>query len=179
MRRLFALAMGALLFCPPAGADIDNSAYEAGGVVRDPRERTRLERQLRQEEEAGRRRAAEEAARAEQERLEAAAREAARPYPERLTEQHCTICHTAENYASTSHTWIGWRLVVARMVWLNDAPIPFDAQGIIADYLAEAHAARREDQLIEFAYVAMALIPFLVAPWVVLLVLGPGRFRGH
>jgi hypothetical protein len=171
MRRLLALAAGAMVFSQPAGADIDNSAYDAGGAVRDPRERTRLERQLRQDVEADRRRAAAEAKRVEHLRQEAIAQNAARPYPERLTEQHCTLCHTAENYTAKRHTWLGWRLVVARMVWLNDAPIAFDAQGIIANHLAETYVALPDEEVAEFAAAAAAIIPILVAPWAGLMLL--------
>lgn len=178
MKRALALALGLLLTGAPALADIDNSAYEAGDALRDPGHRQRLESQFERDADAERRRAEAEAARAQEARELARAREAARPYPERLTEEQCTRCHGADNYTTKAHTWLAWRLVVARMVWLNDAPIPFEAQGLIADHLARAYPAAPGNEVVEFAYALAAILPILVAPWAFFLMLGRSNQPG-
>jgi hypothetical protein len=129
-----------------ADADVDESTYVAGGAVRDDRQRQRLQTQFAKEAEAERRRteaAAEAAARAQ-------AAAAARPYPVRLLEQRCTPCHAATDYAERRHTWLYWRLLVARMVWLNEAVIPAEEQGVIAGHLAATQPAGRMERLIEY-----------------------------
>jgi hypothetical protein len=175
MKGALVLALWAALACGPAAADIDESAYQAGDAVKDQAARGRLLRQLEQEAEAERRREREQAEAERRIEAERQAREAARPLSERLAEHHCTACHTAENYATKGHTWLGWRLVVARMVWLNDAAIPFDDRGLIADHLAQAHPASPDDALWEFAYTLSGGLALLGLPWAALLLLGQGR----
>lgn len=145
------------LHTAPTRADIDESAYAAGGSVRDERERQRLQAQFAAEAEAERiLRDAEDAARARAE-AEAQAREAARPYPERLTAQRCTLCHPADNFTTKHHTLLYWRLVVARMVWLNQAPIALEEQSVIASHLAATYPARGEEIVTEYGLPAAAL----------------------
>ena len=150
MKRVLFLVLWILPQVQSAYADIDESAYEAVGAVRNEQKRQRLQAQFAAEAEAERRRAEEEAARAQRERDEANAREAARPYPERLTKQQCTLCHPAENYTEKRHVWLYWRLVVARMAWLNGAPVAPEEQGVIASHLAAAYPARVQEYAIEY-----------------------------
>ncbi|CAA7616384.1 hypothetical protein [Magnetospirillum sp. SS-4] len=143
----------------PARADIDDSAYQAGEAIRDEERLRRLRGDIEAEREQERRRAIEAAAEAGRIHAEAQAREAARPYPERLTGQACTQCHAAENYTANRHTWLVWRLVVARMVWLNEADIPPDAQALIASHLAASHPASPGEAFVEYGVpVASVLI---------------------
>ncbi|WIM06404.1 MAG: hypothetical protein OHM77_03710 [Candidatus Nitricoxidivorans perseverans] len=159
------LAIWMMLCALPARADVDESTYEAVGAVRGERERQRFRVQFMRELEAERRRAEIEAAEVARIRAEAQTREAARPYPERLTEQRCTLCHPAENYTSKHHTWLYWRLVVARMVWLNEAPIAEGSQAVIAAHLAEVYPARGEEIVIEYGLPAIALAMLSGAAW--------------
>jgi hypothetical protein len=162
MRRGLALMLPLLtlisLYAITARADIDESAYEAVGSVRDERERQRLQVQFAAEAEAERRRLAEEEAVLARARAEVEAREAARPFPERLTKQKCTLCHPADNYTTKHHTWLTWRLVVARMVWLNEAPIAMDEQSVITGHLAAAYPARGEEIVTEYGLPVAALV---------------------
>jgi hypothetical protein len=148
------------LLASPLCADIDESAYEAVGAVRSERERQRLQKQFAVEAEAEHRRIAEEDAALARAITAAEAAEAARPYPERLTRQQCTLCHPAGHYASKHHTWLYWRLIVSRMVWLNEAPIPADAQATIVNHLAATHPARGEEIMLEYILPALTLALF-------------------
>ncbi len=174
MRRLVALLLPLMfplltqiaLHATPVRADIDESAYEARGSVRNEQERQRFHAQFAAEAEAERRRIDEaEAARARAE-AEAQAREAARPYPERLTRQKCTLCHPSDNYTTKHHTWFTWRLVVARMVWLNEAPIAMDEQSVIVGHLAAAYPARGEEIVTEYGLPAAALVLLGGIAWI-------------
>jgi hypothetical protein len=173
----FAMAICAMLYCAQSLADIDNSAYEAAGAVRDKGEQQRLKQQLERDIETERQRAAADAERTETARQEALARKMSQSYPERLTEQHCTSCHTADNFTTKGHTWLMWRLIVARMAWLNDAPVPFEAQNIVADYLMRAYPVAPENEITEFAYILAALLPILMVPWAFFLLLGRASDR--
>lgn len=155
------LVILAMLIAPSARADIDESAYEAGKSTYSERERQRLHEELADEAAAERQRAEAEAAAAARAQAEAAAREAARPYPERLTRRQCTACHEASNFLPRRHTWIVWRIVVARMVWINGAAIDAESQGIITGYLAETYPAGPEERIVEYGW-AVAL-PTLMA----------------
>jgi len=144
----------ALLFIVMAAgtvdADIDESAYEAGGALSSPREQRRMRERIAAEIEAEHRRAALQAEARERTRAEAAAREAARPYPERLTAQRCTGCHASDHFENQRHTWLGWRVVVARMVWLNGAPIEAREQSVIAGHLTATHPPDVETRILEY-----------------------------
>lgn len=163
--RGFLLTLLLALLASPLRADIDESAYEAVGAVRSEQERQRLQKQFAAEAEAERRRMAEEETALARAIAAAAAREAARPYPERLTRQQCTLCHPAENYTSKHHTWLYWHLIVTRMVWLNEAPIPAEAQAIIVDHLAATYPARGEEVMQEYVLPTLALALLASVAW--------------
>lgn len=146
LRWVFACMLAA---AGPAAADIDISEYEPPGALESARQRAQLREGIAADIEAERRRAEQQAERKRLEREAAAAREARRPYAERLTEQRCTACHTARNFADVRHTWLGWRLVVARMVWLNGAPIPLQEQSVITGHLAASRPADAFTRVIE------------------------------
>lgn len=165
MRFCVVVSVGIALHAAPVLADIDESAYEAVGAVRGERERARLKRQFdiqRAAEAAEEERTREEARKAE---AEVQARQAARPYDERLTERTCTVCHAAENYAGKRHTWLYWRLVVVRMVWVNDAPVSAADRGVIAGYLARAFPARGEEQVVEYGLPLAAVGVLAAVAW--------------
>jgi len=165
MRRGLALALWLMLSPSVVVADIDESAYQAIGAVRSDRERQRLNDQFSTEAELERRRREAEDGAAAQFRAEEQAREAVRPYPERLTRQHCTRCHPADNYSSKHHTWLTWRLIVLRMVWLNDAPILPQAQALIAEYLAATYPERDEERVVEYGVPILTLILLTGMGW--------------
>lgn len=150
-------ALVAALLALPAGADIDESAYQANGAVSNERERKRLQREFAAQRAAADRQAQAESAAAQQTAAAARARDAARPYGERLTEQRCTACHPAGNYAAKRHTRLYWRLVVARMVWINEAPVAADERAVIADHLATAYPAAMDEQFAEYGLPLMTL----------------------
>lgn len=155
------LVIGAMLIALPARADIDESAYEAGKSVRGERERQQLQAQFAGETEAERQRAEAESAAEARAQAEATAREAARPYPERLTKRQCTVCHEASSFSTRRHTWSVWRIVVARMVWINGAAIDAESQGIIAGYLADTYPAGPEERIVEYG-LPVALLALMV-----------------
>lgn len=138
-----------LLACTNAAADIDSSAYNAGGIIRNEAQREALQQQFELERQAEAAREAARIAELERRLAEAAAREAARPWPERLTEQRCTLCHPATHFSAQQHTWLGWTLVVKRMVHLNKAPIPPEEHAVIVGYLLAAYPPAAADTLIE------------------------------
>lgn len=152
------LLVGALAgFSLPVCADIDVAEYETRGAVRSERERQRMQREFetqRQQEQQRSRLEDEERA-----RLAAAeaVRLAARPYPQRLTESRCTVCHAATNFQQQAHTWPGWLAVVLRMKYLNHAPLESGEFPVIVGYLAATHPAGRSDALLEYAVAPAAL----------------------
>jgi hypothetical protein len=154
-----------MLIVLPASADIDESAYEAGKSVYGERERQRRHEELADEAAAERQRAEAEAAAEARAQAEAAAREAARPYPERLTRRQCTVCHEAGNFSTRRHTWIVWRIVVARMVWVNGAAIDAESQGVIASYLAETYPAGPEERIVEYGWAVALLTLMALVVW--------------
>ena len=153
-----------MLIAFPASADIDESAYEAGKSALGARARQRLQAELAAEAAAEHMRAEAEAVAEARAQAEAAAREAARPYPERLTRRQCTVCHEDSNFLPRRHTWIAWRMVVARMVWINGAAIDMKSQGIIAGYLADTYPAGPKERIVEYglAVVLLALPALMV-----------------
>lgn len=122
-----------------AVADVDPSTYATGPTIQDPREQARLREELAQQLAAERQRAEQRAERERRAKALAAAAAAARPWPERLTEARCTLCHGAGSYRDQRHDWLGWQLVVWRMRWFNDAPVTSAEQAVIVDHLASAY----------------------------------------
>lgn len=165
MKRSFVWGLW-LFFCASiAIADIDESEYKAVGAVRSDKERRRLNSQFNADAEVERQRIEIEEKAAELARAKKLAREAAIPYPERMTNQHCTRCHPAENYNTKHHTWLAWRLIVLRMAWMNDAPIPFGIQDEITDYLVSRHPARGEEIFAEYVLPLLALMLLAGMGW--------------
>jgi hypothetical protein len=164
-----------LLVAPPANADIDESAYQAGTALQSEAERRHRDATLAAEREAEKQRAAEAALASERAQAERLAHEAARPHPERLTEQHCTRCHPAENYTAKGHTWLVWRMVVARMVWLNEAEIPLEVQSVITTHLAAAYPASSVTILAEYGFPSAVLALLAAAAWIIRRFLRPSR----
>jgi hypothetical protein len=165
-----------LLLTMPAGrsawADIDHSEYETktalGNTVTQRRYLEQIAAERREE-------ARREAERAEAARREAEARrlaEEARPWPERLTERHCTACHAATNYTLNGHTHVGWWLVVLRMKEVNKAPLSWDEAAVIVPYLAEHHPASGADRWLEWSLLASALAAPVGAGYAVRRLLG-------
>lgn len=133
----------------PAMADIDPAEYQLQSSVRNDKERERLQADFevdRQKEASLQRR--EEQAAAQQQAAEKAALEAL-PYPVRLTQTRCTLCHTTLNYANQRHNRVGWELVMLRMQYLNEAPLGVGERSVIAAHLAEAYPATGVANLVE------------------------------
>lgn len=150
----------------PAQADIDVSEYQTSRAVQSERER----RALQQHFEIERRQEVErEAARrgAEERRLaEEQARQAARPWPERLTDARCTRCHTDQNYQRASHALPGWWLVILRMRYFNQAELTWQEMWIISQHLTSAYPA--EFSIVLFEWLApLLLLPIMIvlAKW--------------
>jgi hypothetical protein len=153
---------------------VDVSEYSATGAVRSERERARLQREFEQrqaEEEERSRQAAAEAARrlAEEE-----ARRAARPWPVRLTEARCTLCHAAANYEGAAHALPGWIAVLLRMRYFNLAPLDWEETWVIGRHLSETRPADGLTELLEWSAAAA-----LLAGPVLLLFLNTRRRRRH
>jgi hypothetical protein len=119
--RCASLTLSASVLATPAAAEMDAADYQLEQVIRSQAQRDRIrseiEREVDQEAELAWRAALEQ----EQQGAEAAAAEARRPFPERLLQARCTLCHPPGNYLNQHHTLLGWHLVIARMRWLNRA----------------------------------------------------------
>lgn len=150
---------------PPGLADVDVADYQTPGAVRSERERQRLQREFARQRAEEEQRARIEVE--EQARLAAAeaARLAARPYPLRLTESRCTVCHAASHFQQQAHTWPGWLAVVLRMKYFNHAPLETAEIPVIVGHLAATYPAGGIDTLIEFgvapSFLAAAAMPLL------------------
>lgn len=156
-----ALLLGAALLVAagnPVRADIDVSEYQTrakpGSEKEQARLKARIEEEARLDAERARQEAEEEARRiaAERARLEA------RPYPVRLTERRCTLCHNADNYTQNRHTWLGWLVVVLRMQHLNHCPLEPGERDVIVAHLAETHPAPLAQALMELGGSMMTLL---------------------
>lgn len=152
------LLAGMTLVSIDARADIDPSAYETKAVIRSEKERTRLryeiEREAQIEAERARRAEEEEQRRLDEER----ARLEARPYPVKLLERRCTLCHTANNYTQNGHTWLGWQAVALRMQYLNDCPLEPGERAVIATHLAQQYPAPAVMATLEWCALPTALL---------------------
>lgn len=159
--RLLLCLLLAFTHAAPSWADVDVSEYQTRQSVRSNKERKTLqadfERQRREETERERairelesRRLAEEQARRE-----------ARPYPVKLTEARCTLCHTAGNFENTGHAWPGWVAVVLRMKYFNQAPLAWNDMWIISHHLSRTRPADAASAAIEWG--SLVLVPIFIA----------------
>jgi hypothetical protein len=163
-RQAVAAIVGAGL-CGSVIADIDSSAYDAGGAIRSEAQREAMRRQMDAERAAEQRREAEAAQREAELHAQREARQAARPYAERLLEAHCTACHGTANYADKRHTVLGWHLVMLRMRYLNGAVIDAEDLGLIRDELLRQHGPTRAEWVIESGALGLALAAAAALPW--------------
>lgn len=158
---LLAVALQAL----PAAAEMDASEYQVEQLIGSSGERARIKgeiaREIDREAELARRVELER----ERQRAEAAAAEARRPYPERLLQARCTLCHPPGNYLNQYHTLLGWHLVIARMRWLNRAPLGSGEQFVLALELARLRPAPADEAAIEYGLGAGAAALPALAGW--------------
>ena len=156
-----------LLACwaAPVFAELDAADYQVDEVIRSKRQRERIrdeiDREIDQQAQRERREADEEV----RQRAEAEAAEARRPYPERLLKARCTLCHPPNNYLNQAHTMLGWHVVIARMRWLNRAPLEWDEQFVVAAELARLRPAAAGTAAIEFGLGAGAAAVPTLAGW--------------
>lgn len=145
----------------PSWADVDVSEYQTRQSVRSEREREALqaafERQRRAEAAREQRVQEQESRRLAEEQ----ARREARPYPVKLTEARCTLCHAAQNYEYSAHAWPGWAVVVLRMRLFNLAPLDWTEMWVISRHLSQTYPADTALALLEWG--AFATLPTLVA----------------
>lgn len=144
------LAIFALGPPPAARADIDPEELQARSVLKDRQSQEKYRRQIEIDQAAERRRAAElalDAQRADAERRRA---EAARPWPVRLTEQRCTLCHPATHYTRNGHALPGWWAVGLRMKYANEAPVSWEELQLIVTHLSELHPTSDADTRVEW-----------------------------
>lgn len=144
------LAGALTLLAPAAGADVDLADYDPRATPGDRRAQASDARQVELDRVAEARRAAaslqaELRREAERRRLEEA-----RPWPVRLTERRCTVCHAASNYRANGHTLIGWWVVAVRMRQVNGAPVSWSELTVIVSHLAEQYPARGAERLVEW-----------------------------
>ncbi len=163
MKRKWALLL-LLGIAIPAWAEMEGDTYVPDGVL-DARSRESMRARIQAEQaaEAERERLRQAEWRAEQARI--AAEAARRPYPERLFEARCGLCHAPEQLAPYRHTWLGWQAVIARMRWLNGAPLSLSEGNVLARYLAERQGARGVAAMLEWAGLLGAALALVLAPW--------------
>lgn len=152
----FAMA-SSLSLSPLAQADIDPDELKAHTALKDRKAQKEALKQIEIDKSAEARREAEEALAAERAEADRRRAEEARPWPVRLTEQRCTVCHPAINYTRNAHALPGWWAVGLRMKYANKAPVDLDELRIIVPHLAEAHPATGFDHWIEWMLAALLL----------------------
>ncbi|OGS99570.1 MAG: hypothetical protein A3F73_02985 [Gallionellales bacterium RIFCSPLOWO2_12_FULL_59_22] len=154
-----------LAWAGTAHADIDTSEYELKSSIRSEKEREQFRAQLEKSrvEEVERERAQAEAeARRHAEEME---RLAARPYPVRLLEARCTVCHAATNYENQNHTWLGWWLVVSRMEYFSKVALNSGERGVIVAHLTETRPGDTRIVLMEYGALAVSLLGAALLVW--------------
>lgn len=87
-----------------ANADIDVTEYQTTRSVKTERERELLQERFELERQLEISRQADEQVREQLRIEEEQGRQAARPWPVRLTEAKCSKCHTDQNYQRAAHT---------------------------------------------------------------------------
>lgn len=60
---------------------------------------------------------------------------------QRLVDTRCGACHSAELYACTGRSRLGWELVVVRMRLVNGARLAPGERAVIVHHLTEHHGA--------------------------------------
>ncbi len=153
----------------PAQADIDVAEYQTSRSVQSEDERRALQQNFETERRREAEREAALRAAAERELADAQARQAARPWPERLTQARCTHCHADQNYLRIRHALPGWWLVILRMRYFNRAELTWPEMWIISQHLTTTHPADSWIVLLEW------LVPLL--PFSTLIVLVKWRRR--
>jgi hypothetical protein len=142
-----------------AGLEIDQYLPPVESDLTEEDREHRQEAVRQQIEEAQRR--AEERARQETEaRQQREAELAARPYPVRLTEARCLICHRLEDLLDRPRTRLGWELVALRMQRFNGAYLEPGERAVISGHLARTHPAPMYQRIAE----PLILITILLAP---------------
>ncbi len=145
---------------------MDVSEYQATGAVRSRQETERLQKEFEQQRALEEERARQAEAEAARQLAEEAARRAARPWPVRLTEARCTLCHSATNYETSSHTLPGWIAVILRMRYFNMAPLEWEETWIIGRHLSKARPPDASTALFEWgATGTLIAAPFLLYYW--------------
>lgn len=162
----------ALLPCLCVGAaraEPDAADYKIEPVIPAGWAREQLKAEIARDIELEARQARREAEQDAQARAQAEAEEARRPYPQRLLQARCTLCHPADNYLAQHHTLIGWHLVILRMRWFNRAPIALDEHAVLAGELTRVRPAAGSDALVECALgagaAALSLAAALLFGW--------------
>ncbi len=165
MRRWLSCAVLATLGFAPARAEMGASDYRIDEAIEPGRAREQVEAQIAREIDDQARRAEREAVSAARRLAQDEAVQARRPYPQRLLQARCTLCHPADNYLNQRHTGLGWHLVVGRMRFFNRAPISWDEQHVLAGELARLQPAAPTDAMIEYAAGSAALALPLLLGW--------------
>jgi hypothetical protein len=162
---LFVLGVSTgLVLSSPAQADIDPAELQAHTALKDRKSQATALRQIEIDKAAEAKREAEEALAAERAEAERRRADAARPWPVRLTEQRCTLCHPAVNYTRNAHALPGWWAVTLRMKYVNNAPVNWEELRVIVTHLAETQPTRGIDYVIEWALAVLLLSsPLLIA----------------
>jgi len=164
-------ALLAALWVAPALAEMDASDYKIDEVITSGKVRDKIKAEIAREMDQEARQAQRDAEEEARQRAQAEAEEARRPYPQRLLQSRCTLCHLADNYLNQRHTALGWHGVIARMRWLNRAPIAWDEHFVLANELARLRPAAAADAVLEVGAGTAALALPLVLLW------GLGRWR--
>lgn len=168
-------ALLATLSVGAARAELDAADYKIEPVIPAGRAREQVRAEIARDIEQEARHAQREAELEARQRAQAEAEEARRPYPQRLLQSRCTLCHPADKYLNQRHTVIGWHLVILRMRWLNRAPIAIEDHAMLASELAQVRPAQGTDALAEYTLAGGVLTMLLSAS----LLLGWGlRRRG-
>lgn len=165
--RACALGLLAALWAAPVAAEPDSADYQVDKTVSTSKERDRIRREIGSEVEREAAQARREAEELERQRAEAEAAEARRPYPDRLLQARCTLCHPADNFLNVHHTLLGWHLVIGRMRWLNRAPLDWDEQVVLAGELARLRPAAADAVTIEYGFGVGAIVLPPLAGWAV------------
>lgn len=135
--------------------DVDVSEYQTQRSVRSEAESRKLQKDFARERDLEFQREQELQERLMRKQEAERLRLANRPWPVRLTEARCTLCHPASHYTQNSHTLPGWGIVTLRMRYFNQAPMTWQEQWTIIVHLAETSPAGAEVARYEWSIVAV------------------------